>query len=72
MTKEQQIAVRLSGNFSYYRGIMNLIASGNPDWESVRKSLVRFLDTGNRGMIDDIKELEEIVTRKAQEEKQND
>lgn len=65
--KEEQIALRLLNNFSTLTGVMKLIASDDrkTNWEAVRKTCVNYIDRENHGILEDMKELEEIATRKA-------
>lgn len=71
--KEQQVAQRLSNNFGDHYRMMQRVANDDPvDWEDVRRKAVVFLDTGVAGMTEDMKEIEEIATRKVEEqERQN-
>lgn len=65
--KEEQIALRLLNNFSTLTGVMKLIASDDrkTNWEAVRKTCVNYIDRESHGILEDMKELEEIATRKA-------
>lgn len=65
--KEEQVGARLVTNFSNLAGEMTPVARSNQNtnWEKVRKTCVNFLDSGKDGIVQDMKELEEIATRKA-------
>lgn len=67
--KEEQIASRLFSIFISYRAVMETVIVPNqePDWELLRKHCSSMLDNGIPGIIEDVKELEEIATRKAEE-----
>ena len=67
--KEEQVGTRLVTNFSYLAGAMTPVARSNQNtnWEKVRKTCVNFLDSGKDGIVQDMKELEEIATRKVAE-----
>ena len=68
--KEQQVAQRLSNNFgAHYRMMQRIVHNDRVNWETVRKTAVTFLDTGVAGMIEDMKEIEEIATRKVEEQR---
>lgn len=67
--KEKQVASRLFGIFTSYRAVMETVTVPNqePDWELLRKHCSNMLDNGFPGIIQDVKKLEEIATRKAEE-----
>lgn len=67
--KEEQVASRLFGIFTSYRAVMETVIVPNqePDWELLRKHCSSMLDNGIPGIIEDVKELEEIATRKVAE-----
>lgn len=68
--KEQQVAQRLSDNFgAHYRMMQRVANNDRVNWEAVRKMAVTFLDTGKVGMVEDMKEIEEIATRKVEEQR---
>ncbi|HJA46394.1 MAG TPA: hypothetical protein H9792_01335 [Candidatus Limosilactobacillus excrementigallinarum] len=67
--KEEQIGVRLLANFSVLTGVVENVTSPDQttNWEALRETCVKFLDSGKDGIVQDMKELESIATRKVAE-----